>query len=56
MSSKLYKLIFIIITSIASQYAIAVTDYVIERSYYEDKTAQMTFDQVKKIQLRENLI
>lgn len=47
MSSKLYKLIFIIITSIASQYAIAVTDYVIERSYYEDKTAQMTFDQVK---------
>jgi signal transduction histidine kinase len=47
MVKKTRLFLLVLFLSIFSQHAFAVKDYVVERSFFEDKTGQLNFDQVK---------
>jgi two-component system, sensor histidine kinase LadS len=48
MSKKILQALFLFTLLIAGQQAFAVKDYIVERAYFEDPTAQMSFEEAKQ--------
>ena len=47
MAKKIIQLFFVFLLCLFNQQAFAVKDYIIERAYFEDKTAQLNFEEAK---------